>query len=313
MADDKDKGKTNTDKVKEWLDSQLSSKRKPDVVMLWHSSMANGGPPIRIFDLDETEGVVSSELAKQILQVARDDSSAHTGSQLYVLRSAKKDDDSGSLSQMMFRLSPADHTGIPSGDSAGIVLVHTLRQQEAFMRQVTVMLRDLAVAQKEVCGMYAESAKFSSGEVQLRNKRIAELEAKQSEVSKLIDELLTAKHERELETKRSEKEEARKDKIAGWLLTIAPGIVAKLFDKGTGSLLVTQNLLLQLTGEQKQKIADMLNKAQMMFLVDAMADPKKLADFMKSLDEQQIASLMGILTPEQILQLEKLSDLVDPQ
>jgi hypothetical protein len=104
--------------------------------------------------------------------------------------------------------------------------------------------------------------------------RNAALEERHAKSLDMIEAIITQHHEREMDLKRQEASDKRADKLLDTAIGMAPALIAKVAGK------------------------------------NGIAPALKL--FLETLTPSQIESLAGVLTPEQMITLSEMSDIVDP-
>lgn len=100
-----------------------------------------------------------------------------------------------------------------------------MRHNERIMKLNTVVVEKSMGVFERAVGMYQRM-------IDKKDERIEKLEAAHTETIRTFEELSSAKHARDLEVKRMENDERRKEQIAGTLMNFAPHILMKFLGPG---------------------------------------------------------------------------------
>jgi hypothetical protein len=110
---------------------------------------------------------------------------------------------------------------ISEGPHAKGITMQLMRHQERIMKQTTTMWdRGLAA--------FESMANHWQNMVMDKDKRIAELESVHTNTIRVFEEISSARHARDMEIRRLENEERRRDQVASTIMGLAPHLAGKL-------------------------------------------------------------------------------------
>lgn len=153
------------------------------------------------------------------------------------------------------------------------IIRQTMRHLESMAKIVVTVTKNAQADSRE---MVAEARRRSEED----RKRLAELEAHSLENRKAYEELINGTFARNLEIRKLENAERRKDQVASILMQGAPLLVSKFLGGGTAAANAPPP-----TPGQRTPLEHMLE------------------GFMQTLDQEQMAAIQSIFKPEQILGL----------
>ena len=254
-----------------WLQRQVDEKRTRVVLRQRASS---GDQRVREWPLD---GAQASELANAIYATAVDDAKNQRGGGavhygLFAYANGQK----SLVDRMLLTIDNAEKarsTALATldGGGAGVDDEDALERAQKATLMGLLMKHTHASAQLAL-GHTVDIVRHYKEESERKDARIRELEERHEKVLAMYEELLSMKHERELEMLRAQNSEKRKDHLLDKLDMLVPIAVAKVIPAAKTPAL----------GEELMR------------------------QLLKSLSRQQLAELVGHLSPEQAALLHEI-------
>lgn len=176
---------------------------------------------------------------------------------------------------------------VSEGPHAKGFAMQQMRHNERLVKQNTVVMQS-------GMAMFERVAKLYEGMLEKSTSRIHQLEEGYTSTIKTFEELMSAKHVRDLEMRRLENDERRKDQVAGTLMQMAPHLLGKFLGAPAGAMT---------SAPQPGTMPGIPNRTPI---------EMSLEGFLNTFTPEQLEAIMqsGLFQQEQILALVQLATMI---
>ncbi len=243
-----------------WLQRQVDE-RRARVVLRQRAGSGGADQTVREWRLTE---IVASELATQIHNRALEDSTHQRGPVQYGLFAYVE----GHKSYVDRTFLTIDDGG--AGETSASSSLATLNQDDPSERAqsatlVALLMKHTHASAQLSLGNTIDIIRHYKEDAATKDARIRELEERHSKVLQMYEELLSMKHERELEMLRAQNSEKRKDHLLDKLDMLVPIAMSKVLPASSTPALgqeLMRQLLKSLSREQLAALVKNLNPEQ---------------------------------------------------
>jgi hypothetical protein len=261
----------------QWLQRQADAKRSR-VVLRQRSSARGKDERVREWSLRE---IHASGLAAEIYAGAIDDAKHQSGTVQYGLF-AYVDGQKSSADRMLFAIeNPSERERDRGRSSTALATLGGDDDVGADMfdraertNVVGLLMRHTHASAQLALGHIHDIVHHYKEECERKDVRIRELEERHAKVVALQEELMSAKHEREMEALKATRSEQRKDELLGRVGTLLPIAISKLMPGSKPPALgeeMVRTLLKSLTKEQIQALQAILGPDQAVLVMELYA------------------------------------------
>jgi len=335
------KAKTNADRLETALAAAQLSGACLRVIVGPAGGKGGGGTVLEKL-LDPDEGWRARDVALEIVAAAQDDAEGHGGVQRYKVAIWNSEDESREIASCTIRCSGGEGAAPTDGSPSQVIGLLT-----KLVDNSNRLVADMAGNQAKTFQAIFDGLQKSYGsQLDARDKRIEHLESKQAEAMAMLEDLLEARQQKELERTAAAASEARKDKAFTAFLPLAPTIinrvmgraiipesiaaaVAKAGQEANGSAPASsapavaglQELRASMDADQTAKLKTIFRPDQMTIFDRvtsqgaALANPDTVADLVRlfdSLDGDQSEQLQTVFRTEQLVLLWSMVEAVSP-
>ena len=261
---DRTNGAAELVELTRWVQSQIEQKRSRVVLRQRATSKARDQ---RIKEWRLANATTGPELAAEIYARALDDARQQRGPGLYSVH-AYLDGETHNMERMLFcvDVDRAQSAGLAALDTGGDDHYEdsiTLDRSGQRVGVVGLLMRHTHASAQLALGHIHDIVRHYKAECERKDERIRELEDRHLKTMAMHEELLSMKHEREMEKLRMEGSEKRKDQFFEKLEQLAPLALAKFVGPGADGKLppaLGEEMMRQLLGSLKPEQLDAISR-----------------------------------------------------